>query len=70
MRVRVGDLARMALSWAISSVALVVAADLLPGLSVGPPVHRAEQVPQVLLSVLERLGHRQAPASTSTRTGV
>jgi uncharacterized membrane protein YvlD (DUF360 family) len=33
MRVRVGDLARMGLSWAISSVALVVAADLLPGLS-------------------------------------
>jgi uncharacterized membrane protein YvlD (DUF360 family) len=37
MRVRVGDLARMGLSWAISSVALVVAADLLPGLSAESP---------------------------------
>ena len=33
MRVRVGDLARMGLSWLISSVALIVAAEILPGLS-------------------------------------
>jgi len=37
MRVRVGDLARMGMSWAISSLALVVAADLLPGLSARSP---------------------------------
>jgi uncharacterized membrane protein YvlD (DUF360 family) len=38
MRVHIGDLARMGLSWAISSLALVVAADLLPGLTAESPL--------------------------------
>ncbi len=47
---------------------LIAPVDLVPDSS--PPIQGAEQLHRVLVSVLERLGHRQAPASTSTRTGV
>ena len=36
-RLRVSDLARMALAWAISSLALIAADQLLPGMEAGSP---------------------------------
>jgi hypothetical protein len=36
-RLRVFDLARMALAWAISSLALIAADQLLPGMEAGSP---------------------------------
>jgi hypothetical protein len=47
---------------------LIAPVDLVPDGC--PRIQGAEQLHRVLVSVLERLGHREAPASTSTRTGV
>jgi hypothetical protein len=47
---------------------LIAPVDLVPVDC--PPIQGAEQLHRVLVSVLERLGHRPAPASAATRTGV